>query len=152
MGTRSITIIEDEDAKPILTLYRQFDGYPEGHGRQLAQFLNGFKVCNGIGDYSAKKVANGANCLAAQVVAHFKRARKSFDGKRQGPVGNFYLYPGATTDIGEEYVYRVAVSAEHGITLNVWNAWQKAEIMRGTPAEIMRAIRNTLRRRKAVKA
>ena len=38
MGTRSLTFVY-EDNKPIVNMYRQFDGYPEGHGQELADFL-----------------------------------------------------------------------------------------------------------------
>jgi len=48
MGTRALTFVYDGD-KPIVNLYRQYDGYPTGHGAELAQFLDGFKIVNGIG-------------------------------------------------------------------------------------------------------
>ena len=38
MGTRSLTFVYDGD-KPIINMYRQFDGYLEGHGLELAEFL-----------------------------------------------------------------------------------------------------------------
>ena len=38
MGTRSLTFVY-EDKTPILNMYRQFDGYPSGHGQELADFL-----------------------------------------------------------------------------------------------------------------
>ncbi len=39
MGTRSLTILCGRDAE-IAVLYRQYDGYPEGHGRELAEILS----------------------------------------------------------------------------------------------------------------
>ena len=40
MGTRSITVVYDEyNDKPVVCMYRQFDGYPSGHGRELAEIL-----------------------------------------------------------------------------------------------------------------
>lgn len=100
MGTRCLTIVEDEQGKELVTLYRQFDGYPEGHGAELKSFLHGFHIVNGISDRNAKKTANGAGCLAAQLVTHFKS---------QSRLGGFYLYPQGTRDVGEEYIYRVRV-------------------------------------------
>ena len=44
MGTRSITkFIESDGNKQsaICAMYEQFDGYPTGHGLDLAEFLNG---------------------------------------------------------------------------------------------------------------
>ena len=61
MGTRSLTFVYDEQGNKIINLYRQFDGYPTGHGQELAEFLNNQKMYNGAGD------------LAALLVAHFKK-------------------------------------------------------------------------------
>lgn len=77
-------------------MYRQYDGYPSGHGNELKEFLTPFSVVNGIADRSAK-VANGMGCLAAQVIAHFKTE-----------VGNIYLEPAGTRDEGEEYIYTLS--------------------------------------------
>lgn len=52
-------------------MYRQYDGYPSGHGQELADYLKTFRITNGIsGD--PINTANGMACLAAQIVAHFK--------------------------------------------------------------------------------
>jgi hypothetical protein len=96
MGTRSLTFVYDDNRK-VLCMYRQFDGYPSGHGRELATFLNGFvDVVNGIRIGDTRKIANGMGCLAAQLVANFKVG-----------VGGFYLYPTSTKDAGQEYEYHV---------------------------------------------
>jgi len=62
MGTRSLTTFIDTytgknkmgvpviKKEKIVTMYRQFDGYPEGHGLDLAEFLAGGKMVNGLGD------------------------------------------------------------------------------------------------------
>ena len=94
MGTRSLTIILDENGKEICVLYRQYDGYPTGHGADLKEFLDGFMVVNGYGSDDPPKAANGMGCLAAQIVSHFKSG-----------IGGFYLYPAKTRDCGEEYIY-----------------------------------------------
>ena len=91
MGTRSLTIFQD--SAEICVMYRQFDGYPEGHGRELATFLSGITITNGRVD---GHTANGLQCLSAQIVAHFKTEP-----------GEFYLMPAGTRDAGEEYRYTV---------------------------------------------
>ena len=96
MGTRSLTVFNDEGGTEICVLYRQMDGYPTGHGTDLKGFLDGFEVVNGIGADLPEKCANGMGCLAAQVIAHFKQG-----------IGNFYLHPAGTRDCGEEYIYTV---------------------------------------------
>lgn len=98
MGTRSLTRVFDEHGQAICCLYRQYDGYPSGHGKDLAEFLAPITVVNGLGALGARaaRVANGMGCLAAQLVAHLKKEP-----------GNFYLYSADTSDVGEEYVYEV---------------------------------------------
>ena len=95
MGTRSLTFVYDEDGEAIINLYRQYDGYMEGHGRELAEFLAGKRIVNGLsGDTSM--VFNGMGCLAASVVANFKDA-----------AGGFYLHPVSHTNCGQDYEYHV---------------------------------------------
>ena len=94
MGTRSLTFVYDGD-KPIINMYRQYDGYPEGHGFELAEFLMSGEMVNGYSDNNAKQF-NGMGCLAAQMIAHFKKS-----------VGGFYIYPVDSTDCWQEYEYHV---------------------------------------------
>ena len=128
MGTRSLTKVLDEEGKEILCLYRQFDGYPEGHGADLKEFLKGMKLTNG---YSTDQKedggwANGMGCLAGQLVAWFKTAPEGkFIGKsgayKQVPthpkrgriINSIYLYPPKTTDCGEEFIYEVSSVCHH---------------------------------------
>lgn len=109
MGTRCLTKVYEhpDDEVEILCLYRQFDGYPDGHGKELAKLLSGMTVVNGIGN-QAPPIANGMGCLAAQIVAHFK----------DGP-GNFYVYRPGSKDVGEGYVYHVRGVAGGAPTITV---------------------------------
>jgi len=80
MGTRSLTTFietyKDESGKKkkneIVTMYRQYDGYPSGHGAELAEFLAKGTLVNGLGYKDDKVVFNGMGCLTAQVIADFK--------------------------------------------------------------------------------
>ena len=95
MGTRSLTFVYDEDGEAIINMYRQYDGYPEGHGCDIAEFLAGKRIVNGLsGDTSM--VFNGMGCLAASLVANFKDA-----------AGGFYLYPTSAKDCGQDYEYHI---------------------------------------------
>lgn len=99
MGTRALTFVYDDDDRPIINLYRQHDGYPSAHGRELAEFLTSIKeITNGIRMDEARKTANGMSCLAAQIVAHFKK-----------DVGSFYLYNIEDTDHCQDYEYHVYI-------------------------------------------
>jgi len=125
MGTRSLTTFistwKDEKTgkvknDKIVTMYRQYDGYPTGHGLQLAEFLNQGKLVNGIGSAEKGLVFNGMGCLAAQVVAHFK----------EGP-GNIYLHRGGTTNCWEEYRYEIIGNEEtKGLTFKCIETHGKA--------------------------
>jgi hypothetical protein len=100
MGTHCLTIFKDEDGKEIAVLYRQYDGYPIGHGGELKALLAGRKLVSGFsGKDEKKRNFNGMGCLAAQVVAHFKGDKKG------DKIGGFYLHAAGTRDLGEEYIY-----------------------------------------------
>jgi hypothetical protein len=97
MGTRSLTFVYDDNGTPIINLYRQYDGYREGHGQELADFLNSIdEVVDGLTLGEKRRVANGMGCLAAQLVAHFKLGE-----------GGFYLYSTTTKDCWQDYEYHV---------------------------------------------
>jgi hypothetical protein len=100
MGTRALTFVYQGDT-PIINMYRQFDGYPTGHGKELADFLAPFTMVKGLNKRQPQMVANGMGCLAAQLIAHFK------DG-----AGGFYIHPVTDTECGQDYEYHVYQSTE----------------------------------------
>jgi len=101
MGTRSLTFVYAGET-PLINMYRQFDGYPTGHGAELAEFLNQFEaITNGIRLGDTRKTANGMGCLAAQLIAHFKES-----------AGGFYIHPVTETECGQDYEYHVYQSTE----------------------------------------
>lgn len=107
MGTRSLTFVYDGD-EAIINMYRQYDGYPTGHGAELADFLGQFEaITNGMRLGETRKTANGMGCLAAQLVANFK------DG-----AGQFYLYPTSAKDCGQDYEYHI-YQDEQGVRVRI---------------------------------
>lgn len=136
MGTRCLTVFMDAEEE-ICNMYRQMDGYPDGHGQELADFLSGFKVCNGINMADERvvlKLANGMGCLAAQTVAFFKvqgeadynrklEIEKYMAGistkvdaeplpprvRRQCRVGSIYLKTPGARGMWENYTYTVSL-------------------------------------------
>lgn len=117
MGTRSLTIIKDPETKTdLLTIYRQMDGYPAAHGRELKEFLCSRRLVNGLSGQKLEEgqvEANGMGCLAAQLVAHLKTTQHSvYDQathkQTPGPhAGNIYIYKNGSKDVGEEWLYIV---------------------------------------------
>lgn len=117
MGTRSLTFVYDSYKmnigklvhEPIINFYRQYDGYPTGHGAELAEFLTGGKMTNGLRFGDEGKFFNGMGDLAAQLVAHFKQE-----------AGGFYLYPVTTKDCGQDFEYHIYRN-ENGFKIIVMN-------------------------------
>ena len=102
MGTRCLTFVydgsnsDDGTNEPIMCIYRQYDGYPSGHGHELAQFLNSKTIVNGYGEQNSME-ANGMSCLAAQLVVQLKHG-----------VGGIYIYaPMVGRDHWQDYEYHV---------------------------------------------
>ena len=137
MGTRSLTKIIStygDEEMIITTMYRQMDGYPEGHGLMLAEFLKPFTVVNGINLAETRKIANGLPCLAAQMYAYFKEG-----------AGGIYCYHPEATDCGEAYVYEIrllhqtlesdVVGGE--INLRCIDPYEEKELFNGTPKEFI---------------
>jgi len=103
MGTRCLTFVYDDSstddgsAEAIMCIYRQFDGYPSGHGHELAEFLNSKTLVNGYTDKLSSTEANGMSCLAAQLVVQLKHG-----------VGGIYIYaPMTGRDYSQDYEYHV---------------------------------------------
>lgn len=100
MGTRSLTHVfsEKSDAKPLLTIYCQCDGYPIGGlGEKLAKFCGRFTLVNGFSAGQKEMThANGIECFAAQLVKFLKHG-----------IGNVYIYPAGSRDCDEEYTYSI---------------------------------------------
>ena len=95
MGTRSLTFVyEDghpgESTPKLVCMYRQYDSYPTGHGAELAEFL-------------LKGEHNGMGCLAASMIAHFKKS-----------VCGFYIHPVDSENCSQEYEYHIS---ENSVTI-----------------------------------
>ena len=115
MGTRSLTFVYNDHKEPIINLYRQYDGYPSGHGAELAEFLAPLTLVNGFGRDTAN-LANGMGCLAAQMVSHFKKG-----------CGTFYVMDVEDRDCGQDYEYHIYQNEDKDLCVRVkdrgWNAF-----------------------------
>ena len=107
MATRAIIRVAEreegvsfsEHADNIRTqIYHHYDGYAEGLGCKLAEFLCDFRVVNGLPTnyFENIKVANGMGCLTAQLIAGLKEE-----------AGNVYVdYPDTDRD-DVEFTYYI---------------------------------------------
>lgn len=125
MGTRSLTIIKNDNNDEICVLYRQYDGYLEGHGRELALFLKHKILVNGYSLTDQRDIANGMANLAVQLITYlvndYVTGEKAMKARMQATVpgsalnnvnveqciGMFYLLPAGTRGYDAEYTYLV---------------------------------------------
>lgn len=139
MATRSLTrVIKRQDGlsfaeghmhpnKACVNMYRHYDGYPKGHGIELAEFLREFRVVNGLGSKGETKIANGYGCLAAQIVAHFKTIP-----------GNIYLYEcNDDQDSWQNYTYTVYPKDGEPTWISIYSNLTKECIFVGTPEDLI---------------
>jgi hypothetical protein len=135
MGTRSTyRIIEQHKQEDSITsneislIYVQYDGYPEGHPLETAEWLSTAKVVNGLGMNETQLVFNGAGCLAAQLIARFK----------DGPGGTYIHNLESRGESWEDYLYDIIVKEDRTIEYVCYdNNEDKTEIFRGTPAQFV---------------
>ena len=140
MGTRSLTRIiprqgglsfdegHNHGEESHVNMYRHFDGYPEGHGLELAEFLKDIKIINGIGGNAELGThANGCGCLAAQMVKHFKEM-----------VGNIYLHPTNLDEGWEEYIYTIYPKSGEPCYISIWSVFSKKCIFVGTASDLIK--------------
>lgn len=94
MGTSFLTIFEDNDGEEICVMYGVHDGQPKNFGLELAKFIKDIKLVNSLIDGN---IANGIECLVAQVIKHFK----------SGP-GDFYIFPAGKRNMYKEFIYTIS--------------------------------------------
>ena len=110
MGTRSITHVFNGDDL-LVSIYRQYDGYPSGHGRDIMEAIGKRKLVNGIrgGDEYA---VNGMGNAAAILIAYLKSDLEA---------GSIYIEK-PDAEHTEEYTYYITGSTydvTKGINLKV---------------------------------
>lgn len=145
MGTRSVTIIMDGNQE-LVRIYRQYDGYPDGHGLALAKLADR-TITNGISGTPLTH-ANGMGELAALIIAGLKL---------DNPQGNVYLEaPGGEISDWVEYVYIVRGPEGRPVTIECstqtgpfpFNVQEKAaHVFTLTPKEVKRQYGDKPKRR-----
>ena len=122
MSTRAlINFVEREDGvsfseqpntnKVHVQIYHHYDGYPQGLGVKLANFLDGYDIVNGLSTGYQGPVANGMGCLAAQTVSYLK-----------DEPGNVYLQKPIEPD-WEEFVYYIWVKDHAELWISIFDVY-----------------------------
>lgn len=87
-----------EKGKPVMAVYKHWDGYPDGLGSQLKEIISGGTLTNGIsGNPKMGEAFNGAGCLFASIICLLKK----------GPGDVYITSLDNVGKSGEEYIYEV---------------------------------------------
>ena len=73
MGTRSTTSFFS-NGKHLMSIYKQYDGYPKGWGQELKEFIKSGNFVNGFSVSSSRnsKQFNGFGCFVLQLITEYK--------------------------------------------------------------------------------
>ena len=96
MGTRSKTSFIKkigDNRVHLVSIYQQYDGYIEGVGYDIANYILDKTIVNGFGLRDNSNKANGFDCLIAQFIRDFKK-----------DIGGLYI---TTENDIQEYNYNV---------------------------------------------
>lgn len=121
MGTRTLVHIKD-GKKTIATIYRQYDGYPTGMGDDIKEVLNlgNVTILNGFSGQTSPSHFNGMGCLGAFLIGELKQKK----------IGNVYIYPANSKDVGEDFTYTLSESGGK-VKLKVVENYQNKTIFNG---------------------
>ena len=106
-------------------VYKHYDGYPQGHPAELAEFLKGFTITNGLGQ-DTHKVANGLGCLVAQYIAAFKMVP-----------GDIYVENPDTEHMDIEYITYVWGDDGKSIWMSIFDTYSDECIFVGKPQQLI---------------
>ena len=145
MGTRSLTRViprqeglsfnegHEKIELAFVNMYRHLDGYPEGHGLDLAEFLKDIKIVNGIPlNKELGNQANGSGCLASQMVKHFKE-----------DIGYIYLHPHDNESGWEDYIYTVYPKTGEKTFIAIYDTHNERCIFVGTASQLIKKYKPT---------
>lgn len=100
MATRA-SIIMKEKGQPVMAIYKHWDGYPSGLGKQIEDIISGGKIVNGLSvDSKLGEVFNGAGCLFATMIAKLK----------ENPGDVYVTSLDSVGQQGEEFIYEIDVN------------------------------------------
>ena len=99
MSTRSITHIHEShtgNENIVCSFYRHCDGYPDGHGKDLKEWLNDKKLVNGISvGFVPGRDFNRAGTMAVPLMKYIQ------------DISGCEVIPTGQTGYGEEYIYDI---------------------------------------------
>ena len=94
MGTRHLTVFNDEDGKEICVMVGGWDGHPRDHGQKLADLIKGRDLVNGFDNI--KTQINRMNGLVAMVIAWVQN---------KGEICDFSIELAGSRNFEEQFIY-----------------------------------------------
>ena len=97
-------------------MYRQYDGYPSGHGQELSDFLFDRQIVNGFSmEHQRGKYNNGMGCFGAELISFFKEG-----------IGNIYIQDPNNSEMDyEDFEYIIEGNHRDGLNIIVNNSHGK---------------------------
>ena len=120
----------------LVNIYNHYDGNPNHLGVKLAKFLLPYKITNGVSSLNVKdftKLANGPECLAAQLVKQLKTGDVC-----DIVVGNVYLYPRKPHKYDAEYIYTLYPKTDEPTYIAIYKNLDDEVIFVGTPDKLIK--------------
>ena len=116
-------------------IYNHWDGYPEGLGVKLAEFIRDMRIVNGIGRSEGPIQVNGLGDLSAMILCELKTEIE--DGCRKIQTGGVYLdkYGAERGDL--EYEYYVWAAEGKDIWISIFDTRRGECIFVGKPNKLI---------------
>ena len=99
--------------------YNHWDGYPEGLGVKLAEFIRDIRIVNGIGGNEGSIQVNGLGDLSAMILCELKTEIE--DGCRKIQTGNVYIDKKGAKRGDLEYEYSVWATEGKDIWISIFD-------------------------------
>jgi hypothetical protein len=129
MGTRSLTRVK-KGRSTLVTIYRQFDGYPDALGVELYNlFKHTGKIVNGYSSHDkSPDTFNGMGCVAAFLVGQMKLFK--YNRTDKNPIGDVYIESNSVKDAGQDYEYIISEKNDT-LQIKVIGSWSNKTLFQG---------------------
>ena len=110
MATRASIQFTNKEGQTLVTIYKHYDGYPQGLGKDILNIISNKPITNGIpGGSKLGESFNGFGCLVASFISLMK-----------DDVGNIYIEPQSNFgEMNEDYLYIVQEQSD-GCSVKVY--------------------------------
>ena len=140
MGTRSKTSFikkVGDKREHLVSVYQQYDGYIEGVGYEIANYILSKKIVNGIRlGADTSKMANGFTCLIAQFIRDFKNDAGGLYITTQEDIQEYNYNVIFDSDLYFNHTFDVDIPTDDYFEIEVID-WNEQVIFKGTLKELL---------------